>query len=67
MAKAPFNSPPGLLQKFKIDNLNLEYTIDNISEVPTITYTVQNYYLIPQDWKALVYLVIREVPIPLKY
>jgi hypothetical protein len=66
-AKAPFDSPPGPPQKFKIDDLNLEYTVDDIPEVPTTTYTAQNYHLIPQDWEASVHLVIRGVPIPLKY
>jgi hypothetical protein len=40
MAKAPFNSLSSLLQKFKINNLNLEYIIDNIPEVPITTYII---------------------------
>jgi hypothetical protein len=40
IVKAPFNSLSSLLQKFKINNLNLKYIINNIPEVPITTYTI---------------------------
>jgi hypothetical protein len=64
---APSKRPPSPLQKFKIIDLNLEYTVDDIPEIPTTAYNAQNYHLIPQDWEASAHLVIRGVPIPLKY
>ena len=66
-AGAPSKRPPSPLQKFKIIDLNLEYTMDDIPEIPTTTYNTQNYHQIPQDWEASAHLVIRGVPIPLKY
>ncbi|KAH8750372.1 hypothetical protein F5882DRAFT_421028 [Hyaloscypha sp. PMI_1271] len=50
-AGAPSKRPPSPLQKFKIIDLNLEYTVDDIPEIPTTTYNAQNYHQIPQDWR----------------
>ena len=43
----PSKRLPSPLQKFKIIDLNLEYTVDDIPEIPTTTYNAQNYHQIP--------------------
>ncbi len=52
---------------FKIPDLNLEYTADDIPEVPTLTYTAKNYHDIPRDWESSSHMLILGVPIPVKY
>src|SRR6266536_6334261 len=52
---------------FKILDLNLEYTADDIPEVSTLTDTAKNYYDIPRDWESSSYMLILGVPIPVKY